>query len=1094
MSNQLSESFFSIPISTYRERGSLLTSSSSLLGTSFHNDDNNNIIDSATTTTTTPFNEIPFPYSMIISAISILFFRTTIHQHNEPRSLRWFFATLLSFLTYSNKSYELICAVELFSYAVPFLLYSKMMILDHHHHPWVKQSQQQQNQQQNDNNHRNNDDKTIMSHPTTTTTTTRTTILPLNSNAIRIGLIVLSGIVCLISCHVIANGTIFHTLSIITPTFVMEGLEALFPIQEVLAAYNTIDVFIYEQGLLQSQVARLLFITFHIQVGIGYLGIDFLKREQERRNQLVRMDMVGTTADDDSDDDENDNDDDNDDNNNGSRNFTTTQTNEDGKTGSNNNTRSNNPTTTTPMKRKKKQTMNDKMMKQSLKFQRTAAPFIFFTAVPYMLEVIAYGNLNAFAYMCFHDDVHRAVRLYDLFDHDNNLVALAAHSAKSPAGTYVEFIYVHWTIMYRRKKMGMNHICCCSWPRKAPKKEWTLDDVKKSQYFPPHIHSCLYIYLCSSLDFAGFIDTVVSTTYELFNRKLFSLPKVVLLPVVMGRQPKMIAQLFPVIFLTDWMKGRVVSYMTNRMEQLQKEMQELNAIRAKVEQFDMKHAELLQRAGPGATDFTRRRWQDLTVRVQMKKVVSDLTARTKGFFAFIQRNFVFSVLVDCALAQLIAVGKLVSSDIFVISRAIEDAVDMVLMRSRSEAELARMMTHIDNLKELAQVWQSAQDRNVLPCNIAPPEVKDHSAGYHSSLVVLRNLLYSRGTASVRIDHLELPAGVYALTGANGSGKSTLFRVLMSCNTNDRPIDLPPSIVLSTPNTPLIEEDDVQREVSCEAADETIESSPLPPNDRDKSGDRELTPSSHSVAQTEISAEGATTTITTTTTTTAATGYEQGKAKATNEVTHPRLSITMPSSHVAEISQTFYWPLYSKPIEWIYQHHLSDSLSAHELDERTRKVAELLHSLEFTQSLEPGVEDPNKESNETEELTDGSANDAIDGIMKQLVEEKEDWFGDLSGGQKSKVELVRKVFLLDKCPSVLLIDETMAPLDPRSKSLVMAQLKAFCSDSVVIVIYHTDVGRESEDEGGDLVECVPSNDFFDGNIHVENKVMHLRPVC
>jgi energy-coupling factor transporter ATP-binding protein EcfA2 len=597
---------------------------------------------------------------------------------------------------------------------------------------------------------------------------------------------------------------------------------------------------------------------------------------------------------------------------------------------------------------------------------------------------------------------------------------------------------------------------------------------------------------CSPLDFAGFIDTVVSTTYELFNRKIFSLPKIVLLPVVMGRQPKMIAQLFPIIFATDWMKGRVVSYMTNKMEQLEKDVQELNAIRAKVEQFDMKHAELLQRAGPGATNFTRRRWEDLTVRIQMKKVVSELMARTKGFFAFLQRNFLFSVLVDCALAQLIAVGKLMSADIFVISRAIEDAVDMVLMRSRSEAELARMMTQIDNLKELAQVWQSAEDRNVLPCNIAPPGVKDHISGSHPSLVVLRNLLYSRGTASVRIDHLELPAGVYALTGANGSGKSTLFRVLMSCNTNDRPIDLPPSIVLSTPMAPLIEEDDIQREVSCEAADESIESSLLPSDDTDTSDGRELTELSNTVTEMEISGDGATMA-----TKSASTGSEYGKAKVIEEIAHPRLSITMPSSHVAEISQTFYWPLYSKPIEWIYQHHLSETLSVQELEERTRRVAELLHSLEFTQSLEPeGVLpiDSNAEFSASKELQDESAKDAIVGIMEQLMEEKEDWFGDLSGGQKSKVELVRKVFLLDECPRVLLIDETMAPLDPRSKSLVMAQLKAFCSNSVVIVIYHTDVGRESEDEGGDLVECVPSNDFFDGNIHVDNKIMNLRPVC
>ena len=71
---------------------------------------------------------------------------------------------------------------------------------------------------------------------------------------------------------------------------------------------------------------------------------------------------------------------------------------------------------------------------------------------------------------------------------------------------------------------------------------------------------------------------------------------------------------------------------------------------------------------------------------------------------------------------------------------------------------------------------------------------------------------------VRVDHLDLKAGIYALTGANGSGKSTLFRVLMACETNDRPIDLPPSIFLHTPFEPIIEEDDLQREIACEEAD------------------------------------------------------------------------------------------------------------------------------------------------------------------------------------------------------------------------------------------------------------------------------------
>ena len=93
------------------------------------------------------------------------------------------------------------------------------------------------------------------------------------------------------------------------------------------------------------------------------------------------------------------------------------------------------------------------------------------------------------------------------------------------------------------------------------------------------------------------MNGVVSTVYDLFNRKFFSLPKVLWLPTVMARQPKLIAQIFPIIFLTDWMNGRAVSYMTNRIEALQKETQELSAVRSKIEAFDIKNAELLQRAG-----------------------------------------------------------------------------------------------------------------------------------------------------------------------------------------------------------------------------------------------------------------------------------------------------------------------------------------------------------------------------------------------------------------------------------------------------------------------------------------------------------------
>lgn len=85
---------------------------------------------------------------------------------------------------------------------------------------------------------------------------------------------------------------------------------------------------------------------------------------------------------------------------------------------------------------------------------------------------------------------------------------------------------------------------------------------------------------------------------------------------------------------------------------------------------------------------------------------------------------------------------------------------------------------------------------------------------------------------------------------------------------------------------------------------------------------------------------------------------------------------------------------------------------------------------------------------------------------------------------------------EECPKVLLIDETFAPLDPDSKSLVMQNLKEFCTDSVVIVIYHFDADVNNSKDGSQSANdaCVPSSNFFDANLHVQDGSLDLRAVC
>lgn len=391
---------------------------------------------------------------------------------------------------------------------------------------------------------------------------------------------------------------------------------------------------------------------------------------------------------------------------------------------------------------------------------------------------------------------------------------------------------------------------------------------------------------------------------------------------------------------------------------------------------------------------------------------------------------------------------------------------MLLMRSRGEAELARMITEIDKLDKLRILWDSSKKPNLLNCILDDANSMSTTGNKHNK-IVLRNLHYSRGTAMARADHIELGSGVYALTGANGSGKSTLFRILMSCSTNEKHTELPASVNLLTPADPLTEEDDIRRATECLAGlDDDDDSS------TDASCDVDNTYSGRDL--------------------------------------HPRSSITMPSKHVVEISQNFYWPLYSKPIDWILQDDTKSNADKFEMEKRVRQVAEQLNDLQFFQTAHE-LDEKNEGAmvDDSGNLTinmDGSSSSTletvvlektsestIERIMMELQQDKDDWFSDLSGGQKSKVELVRTVFLRDSCPDVLLVDETMAPLDPASKELVMSKLKTFCANSIIIVIYHTDVGQGKEIEGK-LVDCVRSNDFFDKNIHLEKGIVHLRETC
>lgn len=281
-----------------------------------------------------------FQFSPLIAAIAIWFFRTTIRVKHEPLFLRSVVAVALAAMAYRKESYELIFALELFSFVLPYLL--------------ARFSKSQQ------------------------------------SLAKRVVWILGGAAFSVILSHVTFTGSLHGLMCSVTPRFIVVGLEKLFPIHEIKAAYRIVQAF-SDPVVLRKQVAHLLFVTFHIQAGMGYLGINFLRSEQERRNELLRMDMYGDNSSAD-----------------------TSPPAIDG--------------TEAPQDAKKTAVL----MERSSNFKRMAGPFILFSALPYMFQIILYGNINKFAFTCLQHDMHRNIRLHELFEHDSHLTAMAIESSMSP--------------------------------------------------------------------------------------------------------------------------------------------------------------------------------------------------------------------------------------------------------------------------------------------------------------------------------------------------------------------------------------------------------------------------------------------------------------------------------------------------------------------------------------------------------------------------------------------------------------------------------------------------------------------------------------
>jgi len=210
--------------------------------------------------------------------------------------------------------------------------------------------------------------------------------------------------------------------------------------------------------------------------------------------------------------------------------------------------------------------------------------------------------------------------------------------------------------------------------------------------------------------------------------------------------------------------------------------------------------------------------------------------QSRRYLEWLYWSDILKVSIEVLLAALLEGGTMTVGEVWVNSRVLEDAMDILMSRARVEADLSSIATDVDKLTTLSAAWQPeniiplasegtvSQEDNAqsasakaslvsltrrVPCATAPTSCEqsndDDQRGSGPTSVVpgeLRlpaGLGFQRGGTVVRVGKqgiaLKANGAIVAVTGANGSGKSTTFALLAAAECASQPVDLPESIRL-----------------------------------------------------------------------------------------------------------------------------------------------------------------------------------------------------------------------------------------------------------------------------------------------------------
>ncbi|MCT4634799.1 MAG: ATP-binding cassette domain-containing protein [Rickettsiales bacterium] len=174
-----------------------------------------------------------------------------------------------------------------------------------------------------------------------------------------------------------------------------------------------------------------------------------------------------------------------------------------------------------------------------------------------------------------------------------------------------------------------------------------------------------------------------------------------------------------------------------------------------------------------ALDYIRDEWSVSQECEQYNSLGNAVLASSINVLMGFYNQDVLYPILHILVAHMSVKGVIDVGELFLYTRTLQTSVEIILFKSKNQAEFSKIDSSIDRLNELSMYLNSAKD--------TISKVYFYTNESRESLLI-ENLEFVRGNKEqatrVFIENIELFIGkIYAVTGANGSGKSSLTTLL-----------------------------------------------------------------------------------------------------------------------------------------------------------------------------------------------------------------------------------------------------------------------------------------------------------------------------